>query len=158
MPGPFYPLTYRELDWKLLLPLPSTFPFFLCWKTPQQTAEGKEKPLPGSRPAAWWELRNLWHLLTRMFFQAFWKVHPCPPPFSFPALISRVVGICPQDVLSVCWLALLLTEASRKTSVEISKTHWMCIFKCRVPFWHQTHYFSLFREFWTWAVLQVCSI
>lgn len=29
---------------------PTTFPLFLCWNLLQQTAEGKEKPLPGSRP------------------------------------------------------------------------------------------------------------
>lgn len=92
---PFLPSQLRRngLEAAPLSPLPLFLSLF-AGKLLQQTAEGKEKPLPGSRPIARWELQNLWHLLIRMFFQAFQRVHPCPPSaLTFPVLISKGPGV-----------------------------------------------------------------
>lgn len=91
---PFLPSQLRRN--RLEAAPPSPLPLFLSFfagELLQQTAEGKEKPLPGSRPIARWELQNLRHLLTRMFFQAFQRMHPYPPSaLTSPALISKGLG------------------------------------------------------------------
>lgn len=106
-------------------PLPCHFSFlFFCWKTLAADSWGDGKAITWIKASIWWELQTLWHLLTKIFFQAFQRVHPYPPsPFSFPALISsgaRRVEYPPECTLYLPAL-IFLTKAFRKRLLEISK-------------------------------------
>lgn len=148
MPGPFYPLTHRDTDWKLPLPFPYHFSFLsLLENSRGRQLRGRKnhyldqgQELDGSfkiSGISWPEcfsrpFRKC--IPARLLLSVFQPWFPERPGWVGYALRMCFLSACASPDWSL-----------RKKLVEISKTQWMCTFKCRVPFWHQTRYFSLFR-------------
>lgn len=143
---PCYPPSQRR-DWKQLSLSPTLFLSFLAGKLLQQTAEGKEKPLPGSRPAACGELQNLCISWPECFSR---HLRECILTRLLSAFQPRFPkGLGEREMLSIdfiCACLFLLTKAFRKRLVEISKIQWIYIFNCS-PLLAQTQYFFFPNSF-----------
>lgn len=150
MLGPSYPLGYREVDWKLPLPLFHHFSFLSSLEnsSSRQLRARKNHYLD---PGQW--LDGASKSLASPDQNVFPGVSKSTssPSFCFQpsSLDSRRLAGCimPQESTLYLSALLLLTKAFRKRVVEISKIQWTYIFNCSAPFWHKHIIFPFSNSF-----------
>ena len=144
---PFLPSQLQRGGLEAAPPSPPPLFLSLCWKTLAADSWGEGKTITWIKARGLMEPQNLWHLLTRVFFQALQKVHPhllqlsaFQPWFQ----VGWLGASCPQNLYLS---APLLTKVFRKRIVEISKTRWTYIFNCPAPFWRKHVIFPFSNSF-----------
>lgn len=141
---PFLPSSYREVDWKLLLPLLHHFSFL----SSSRQLRGRKNHyldqgqwLDGASESLASPDQNVFPGISE-------SASSPSSPFSFPALIAKGLAGCSRPSESPSSLsALLLTEAFRKRVVEISEIQQTYIFNCLAPFWHKCIIFPFSDSF-----------